>query len=376
MSKPKVLVFIDWYLPGYKAGGPIQSCANAISLLENHIDFYVLTSAFDYQSIAPYPNINTNEWVSLNNHKVKYLSGKFFSGIKETLSEFDWKCIWINGIWSPFFSLLPLQLTAGKKTRKVVSSRGMFAIEAMKIKQKRKLFTLQITKNLGLYKNVHWHFTEQGEQERAATLLPVKNHVIIPNVGKMANLEDPILPFKSVNELKLLYVGRISEEKNTHFAVQVLQNISKPITLNIVGQENAGDYPEKCKALASLASHHQIKFLGAKPQEEIFKLMDEHHFLFLPSKGENFGHAIHEAINRGLPVIISDKTPFKNLSEKGIGYDLPLLMEEFIDVIESCLSQSQQEHHAMRLKAFTFGRQNNNLEKIQGQYLKLFTANE
>ncbi|CAN5434615.1 hypothetical protein BH10BAC1_BH10BAC1_14720 [soil metagenome] len=31
MAKKKVLIFIDWYLPGYKAGGPRQSVANLVA---------------------------------------------------------------------------------------------------------------------------------------------------------------------------------------------------------------------------------------------------------------------------------------------------------------------------------------------------------
>ena len=46
MSKKKILVFVDWYLPGFKAGGPIRSCANLISHFSNEYDFFVLwTSA-------------------------------------------------------------------------------------------------------------------------------------------------------------------------------------------------------------------------------------------------------------------------------------------------------------------------------------------
>ena len=41
-------------------------------------------------------------------------------------------------------------------------------------------------------------------------------------------------------------------------------------------------------------------------------------------RGENFGHVIHEALRAGLPLIISDKTPWQQLEEKGVGWALPL----------------------------------------------------
>ena len=39
MAKPRVLVFIDWYAPGYKAGGPVRSLVNLVDHLRDRIDF-------------------------------------------------------------------------------------------------------------------------------------------------------------------------------------------------------------------------------------------------------------------------------------------------------------------------------------------------
>ena len=46
--------------------------------------------------------------------------------------------------------------------------------------------------------------------------------------------------------------------------------------------------------------------------------------LFLPTAGENFGHAIQEALAAGCPVLISDRTRWRDLAPKGVGWDLPL----------------------------------------------------
>jgi hypothetical protein len=34
MTKKKILVFVDWYLPGYKAGGQIRSVASMVGHLK------------------------------------------------------------------------------------------------------------------------------------------------------------------------------------------------------------------------------------------------------------------------------------------------------------------------------------------------------
>ena len=69
-TKKTILLFIDWYLPGYKAGGPIQSCANLVNHLNNDYCFKIITRNTDYCETIPYQDIKSNEWniVNQNTH--------------------------------------------------------------------------------------------------------------------------------------------------------------------------------------------------------------------------------------------------------------------------------------------------------------------
>ena len=60
--KKKVLIFIDWFLPGINSGGPVRSYFNMISHLEDKFDFYVLTRNKDYCCEKIYDNVLTNDW--------------------------------------------------------------------------------------------------------------------------------------------------------------------------------------------------------------------------------------------------------------------------------------------------------------------------
>ena len=73
---------------------------------------------------------------------------------------------------------------------------------------------------------------------------------------------------------------------------------------------------------------------------------------FLPSRAESFGHAILEALQAGCPILISDRTPWRNLAASGVGWDLSLDRPElFRDVIERCACASAEERAAQRQAA-------------------------
>jgi hypothetical protein len=59
-AKPRVLVFVDWYLPGYKAGGPIRSVAALVRSLRDHCTFSIVTSDTDATERTPYPGVRSD----------------------------------------------------------------------------------------------------------------------------------------------------------------------------------------------------------------------------------------------------------------------------------------------------------------------------
>src|ERR1700712_5717376 len=62
--KKKILVMVDWFAPGYKAGGPIQSCVNFAFALKKDFAIYILTTDTDHGEEKPYEGIVANQWLS------------------------------------------------------------------------------------------------------------------------------------------------------------------------------------------------------------------------------------------------------------------------------------------------------------------------
>jgi len=105
----------------------------------------------------------------------------------------------------------------------------------------------------------------------------------------------------------LLYVGRLSEEKNVQLLLLALNEVKKyypKIILNIVGSG-----PEKenlFKLTKKLGLENNVKFLGHFDRKQISALYKNHKVLILPSKIESLSLVVIESILNELPVIVSD----------------------------------------------------------------------
>ncbi|HEY6902556.1 MAG TPA: hypothetical protein VI233_17985, partial [Puia sp.] len=129
-QKKKLLLFTDWYAPGYKAGGPIRSCVNFVGHMKEDYDVYVFTSDRDLNSSEPYEGIEPDCWFSPDGKAQLYYCspGRLSWGhIKEQLLMIQPDFIYLNSMFSPKFTILPLLISRlkGIRSKIVLSPRGM-----------------------------------------------------------------------------------------------------------------------------------------------------------------------------------------------------------------------------------------------------------
>ena len=62
-NKLRILIFIDWYIPAFKAGGPIRSVFNIVTQLSDVFEFYIITGDRDLGDLIPYPDLKLNECI-------------------------------------------------------------------------------------------------------------------------------------------------------------------------------------------------------------------------------------------------------------------------------------------------------------------------
>ncbi|MBI3511431.1 MAG: glycosyltransferase family 4 protein [Bacteroidetes bacterium] len=326
-ERKRILIFIDWFLPGEKAGGPVRSCANLMEQLGNEFDFSVVTADTDYTDHIPYKNIKSDQWNILPDGKrVYYISKGELK--KETIEKIilDEKpgMVYLNGIWSQAFTHWPLRIAKKNKIRTVVAVRGMLAPSALAIRKTKKNIFLLLAKLGRLFSAVTFHATTEKEKEETRKIFGKVNVLVAGNLPRRS-IVNAIAKDKKRDKLRLITVARIAPEKNILFALESLRHVTANVAADFYGPVYDHSYWKECEAMArQLPACVNVEFHEAVDSDSIPALMSAHDVLFLPTRGENFGHVIIEAMQNGLPVLISDKTPWKFLAKNYAGWDLPL----------------------------------------------------
>lgn len=374
------MILIDWFLPGTKAGGPVRSVHALVMHLREHFDFYILTTDTDLGETEPYDNIERKKWVQRDGYEIKYLpaAGLTKQMIQQEMLNERYDKIYLNSLYSKWFSIIPLEIAKKKEiTNKIIlAPRGMLGSGAMQIKSLKKKLYLSAAKAYGLFRDVTWHAT--GEHEKKDILEKIRNEstvVVAPNLSWFQVSEKTHVE-KQKGRIELFYLSRIAKVKNLHLALEMLKKMPTDIEVNytIYGPKEDPEYWQKCqKIINALPNNVQVSYGGVIEHENLAEVLCKHHALFLPTSNENFGHSIIESLACGCPVLISDQTPWRELSSKFAGQDLSLKDENgFLKCIVDWANESAAEfavwQQGARKMASAFYNDPNGKEK----YLELF----
>ncbi len=380
-ARKKILLFTEWYEPGYKAGGPIQSCRNIVSKLEGDYEFFIFCSDRDLGDKEPYKNIAVDEWLKTSaTTNIWYASPKFISAksLKKIFQTVQPDFVYFNSMYSPLFTLLPLWILLRNhySGKIVLAPRGMLHKGALKRKYFKKYVFLRVFRFISWHKKLTFHATD--EQERKDILLFFSRRTKISVVENIPNtLVQKWKPKqKTPGELTCVFVSRIHPKKNLYYFLKVLSEMRDDVKLafDVYGVEEDRNYARDCRQMQSeLGTNIRLGFKGPIPHHEVFGTIQGYHLFILPSLGENFGHAIYEALSAGDPVVISDQTPWRNLEKEKAGWDIPLdKKDKFKDAIRQAASWNQEEYNVWSKSAFQFAKDSVDIPKLFEKYKQLF----
>lgn len=366
MSNPQVAVLIDYYLPGFKAGGPLKAISRLVGELGDELNFCVMTRDRDLGDPETYAGIQSDRQVPNGKAKVWYF-GPGFAGtwaMVGALRNCDWSVLYLNSAFSPRFTLLPLllrKLGRVRATQTILAPRGEFFPGALAVRGWKKRIFLRLARWLGLYDGLCWQASNQLEAEHIRTIIGSEAEIIIaPEFPPLAESVDGIRPPEKLpGKLNAVFFSRISPKKNLDGALELLRQVSGDVVFDVLGTLEDGKYWEECqRKMQTLPAGVCARYLGPLLPSDVLRTLARYHLLILPTHGENYGYVVVEALLAGCPVYISDQTPWQSVSGRNAGSVIDLNSPSTcVEELQRWIDAGPEEMAKRRAAAAALGRE-------------------
>lgn len=352
--KKKVLIVVDYYLPGFKGGGPIASVSRIVRALGGSYEFFVLTRDRDLHDQIPYEGMVSNAWIPCEGGQIYYCSPKRLTleGMADAMRQINPDVVYLNSFFSKTTRLALAIRTMGlvRCSRWVVAPRGEFYPGAKSIKRLKKALYIHAVKASCFCHDVVWHASTEDEAKFVRETLG-------GSIGSVIVIVDPIGPLpierdrfvtssKRCGEATFSWVSRIVRSKNLKQALHALATTEGEVKLSIYGPIEDEDYWAECRAeIDRLPPNVIAEYKGLLPRHLVAQAMSECQFFLFPTLGENYGHVIAEALSVGRPILLSDQTPWAEIQSVGGGWELPLdPVEGWQATVFECVKMPEGEY--------------------------------
>ena len=334
MSKRlRVLTFVNQYLPGQNSGGPVRSVSNLVAALGDDLEFLVVTSDRDMGASEPFAGVTPGTWTDVGKARVRYQTAAMERpvALARFLRDTAYDVLYVNSLFNRPYSILPrLLLTVPMVPSRpvVLAPRGELNPGALAFRTVRKPVFFALTRATRLYDGVLWQASSdieatniRGVYPKARTQVAPALGAVVSNEGREQGCERP----KESGSLRVVFLARVSPMKNLEKAIEVLQKMSGEIVFDIYGPAEDEPYWQMCQAkMRELPDNVKATYHGRVEHDEVVTVLSRYHVYLLPTRGENFGHSIVEAMQAGCIPVISDQTPWQDLEQRQVGWAIPL----------------------------------------------------
>ena len=350
----KLLHITPSYIPAYSHGGPVASVHTLNKwLVRLGIDVTVYTTNVDGDKKL---NVPLDKEIDIDGVRVFYFpltfraweySRAMHRALKKNIQNFD-----LIHITSVFLSASALGAYYAKKNKKpfIISPRGNFMKQTYGSKSLKKMVYTHLIERFALKNASAIHFTSETEKrDYIETKLPLKKALVVPNPFESEN-PNPVenSSFRNKWGIKedmeiVLFMGRLNWVKGFDTLIPAFAEILKKrpnAILIIAGPDEAG-YK---KNIQLLITHYQLQnkviFTGLISGKEKEAALRESDVFVLPSFSESFSMATIEAMNAGLPVVITSGVAIsEEIKNANVGIviekDIKLLADAVVDLLEN-----------------------------------------
>ena len=352
----RVLIVVEYYLPGFKAGGPLRSIDGLVSELGDEFDFRIVTRSHDDGEKEPYSGVRIDGWNRVGNAEVFYASNRNLttSGLARRIREACPDVIYLNGCFGPMAVrvLSARRLGIVPRLPIIVAPRGEFSAGALRLKWFKKRLFLRFAKCMGLHGGIVWQASSPLEAVDIRNTIGASARVkVAGDLFTQLSQADESRPAKRSGAARFVFLSRVDRKKNLDFALRLLASLDGDVSFDIYGPIADVAYWRECEeCIRRLPSSVRATYHGAVPHHAVASVLAGAHFFVLPTRGENFGHAILEALTVGCPPLVSDQTPWFQSAHTAAGWSIPLdNVERWRRELQRCIDMSQEEYNSISI---------------------------
>jgi glycosyltransferase involved in cell wall biosynthesis len=256
----------------------------------------------------------------------------------------------VHTLWSPLNVAIRYACRRHNKPY-VLMPHGMLDPYSLSVKALKKSVYMKFFESRNMARAQRMIYTT-SEEERLAALaglrLPRGEIVPLGAQPSSTSTDELRLQFlksypQAEGKRRLLFLGRLHHKKGLDRILQALQRVRQtiPNLLLIVAGTGEPKYQENLRQLvSSLALDNQVLFIGHVDGDQKWASFAAAELFLLPSRQENFALTVAEAMQMGVPVVITDKVntwPYVEeagaglvLAERDIETLLPRAMETLL----------------------------------------------
>ena len=350
-QKLKILHYIPVYAPAWQFGGPVlsvsQLCEGLVAL--GH-EVEVLTSN---AGLSNNPEIPINQPTMRNGVKITYFPQQSGTGIKcsgmeqavtARAKEFD--IIHVTGVWQRTSGVACIA-AKNHGIPYIVSTRGALGPYSWRQKTLKKLAYYLWQERFNVTNAVGIHYTSKQEFEECQWLKLPGQPFIVPN-GINTKFWQPAIEEArdwrkshkiGEDEFILLNVGRLHHKKGLDLLPKIMLSLRH---LNwrmvFVGGDDDGTQAKLKQAFQAENLFDRVLFLERCEPQQLPAIYSAANLFVLPSRHENFGNVVVEALACGCPVLISDKVGLHDeIAESVVGLVRPRITTDWIRTIQQLI---------------------------------------
>ena len=353
----RIIHAIPVYAPAWQYGGPVLSVSRLCEgLVAEGVQIEVITTN---AGLPDLPQSDLEKKIEYNGVTVTYFpvdrkrgsisSRALEAALPGALSNFD--LLHLSAIWQPLG--VPIQMSARMKGVPVLHSlRGALSPYSFRHGWWKKVPYYMVLERRWLQQAQGLHVTSEQERRELSLLNLKAPKFLLPNPVDLKGFcrsNSQRTAFRgqlglTEDEPLLLICGRQHHKKGLELLPEILGKcLHYPWKLLIVGSDEDGSGRRLRLQISRGGFSSRVIELSMLPSHELNKIYNAADLLLLPSRHENFGNVVIEALACGCAVAISDRTGVSSdlltRAPEGYGVVLPRLKQSWEGWLSSWLTR-------------------------------------